>query len=149
MISIKDYLLAGAIIVLLTGIGISRWELYSVTKEFNEYKESQHDLIQKAKDEKQKLDKEKDDRATMSEAGFTGALAILNKRLQDAETVSGSGCMSVANSVGNNITMPEASTYTIGSTVRLAATNGICDINFYQKAMREHLQCQRLIELVK
>jgi hypothetical protein len=38
MSTLKDYLLVGAIIVLLTGIGISRWELYSVTKEFNDLK---------------------------------------------------------------------------------------------------------------
>jgi hypothetical protein len=138
----------------LAGLGFSHFKAFEygeahIQSKFDTYRGEQHDLIQKAENEKAKLDKEKDDRAAMSQAGFVGALDILNGKLQNAEAVSWRGCVPVASGSGTSETVPEAATYTLGTTIRLAATNGICSQDFYNKAMREHLQCQRLIDLVR
>jgi len=147
MISIKDYLLAGAIIVLLTGIGISRWELYSVTKEFNEYKESIHDQIQKNVAEKARIEKEQNDKYQLAEAGYSGALSVLNQRLRDLQNMPRDNTLQVAGCSSG--TVPGEATYTIGTQIRLATFKGTCDRDFYEAAMRDTLQCQRLIEFVK
>jgi len=147
MISIKDYLLAGAIIVLLTGIGISRWELYSVTKEFNEYKESINEQVQKNVAEKARIEKEQNDKYQLAEAGYSGALSVLNQRLRDLQNLPRDNPLQVAGCSSG--TVSGEATYTIGTTIRLATRKGTCESSFYADALRTTLQCQRLIEFVK
>ena len=141
MPNIKSILLGIILVLLITN--------YFSIHAFNQYKEDQHDLIQKAAIEKSRIEKEQNDKYKLAEDGYSGALSILNDRLRNAKIVSGSGCVPVASSGSSNGTVPEASTYSIGTTTTLATRKGTCESSFYADALKTTLQCQRLIDLVK
>ena len=149
ILSLKDYLFAGAIVILLTTVGISRWELYSARQDLTTLTENLHDQVQMAVNAKNVVIAEQTKKYEMAETGYSGALAILNDRLRKSKVMPRPECLPVAGSGGASSSMPAQTTDTAGTIISLAATAGICDFEFYKKAMTEHVQCQTLIDLLK
>jgi len=139
-----------AIIVLALWQGVAQWQLHSVKTDYREYKESINDQVQQAKNEKIRIEAEqraKLDKAKLDYSDSRQRLGDALKRLRDAEVVSGHSTMPMA---GNSASaVPGTSENTAGTIVKLATFRGTCDIDFYEKAMIQTLQCSRLIEFVK
>jgi hypothetical protein len=55
----------------------------------------------------------------------------------------------VAGSGNIDGSMSSSATYSIGTQIKLATFKGTCDRDFYEAAMRDTLQCSRLIEAVR
>jgi len=140
---IKTY----AIIVLLLWQGLAQYQLHSVTKEYADYKENINDQVQKAINEKARIEAEQNAKYTMAQTGYAGALDELNRRLRNAENLPRSTSVQVAGCSGS--TVSEASTDTTRTQVRLKAFKGTCDAEFYAEALRDNLQCQSLIDFIK
>lgn len=122
---------------------------FIVSHQFTNYKESVHDQVQQAKNEKQRIEAEQNKRYADAQTGYAGALDVLNKRLRNAETVPRAGCVQVADQGGAGGTVPEGARDTTGVEARLITYRGTCSIDFYADAMKDNLQCQSLIEYLR
>ena len=149
---VKPYLsmIAGAVVLAI--LAYSHLTAYRageahIQKQFDSYKENVHDQVQKALNEKAKIEAEQDARFTMAQTGYAGAIDEFNRRLQHAEAMSRNGSVRVAGSSCSS--MPSETGDSFRPVTALAAGGGICDSDFYAKAMREHVQCHYLLELVR
>lgn len=138
------------IIVLALWQGVAQWKLHSVRTDYRDYKESMHDQVQQAKNEKVRIEAEqqaKFDKATLDYADTRKRLSGALKRLRDAQIMSGHCAMPVAgNSAG---TMPRTAENPTGTVDPVEVAAGAGKITFYDAAMMDALQCSSLIYLVK
>jgi len=118
-----------------------------VSYQFTKYKENINAQTARNTAAKARTEAEQRDKADESEAGYLGALDVLNKRLRDAETVPRCRSVSVAGSGGAGGTVSGETTDTGDPQIALAAGRGVCSADFYAKAMREHVQCKALQQL--
>ncbi|MFA6904477.1 MAG: hypothetical protein WC236_15485, partial [Gallionellaceae bacterium] len=150
MIALKDYALGIIIVVLLTAFGMTKYELRNVKKSYSDYKESIDDQVQRALNEKSRTEAAQDakyDKEKLDHAADRQRLNIALKRLRDTEGVSGYCTMPLA---GNRTSgLSRKTEDTSGTVVKLATFGGTCDIDFYEKAMMQTLQCSRLIEFLR
>lgn len=144
---IRTYITIIAFTALAVAFGLSQWELHNVKQEYDEYKESIDDQVQKNEIKKHIVEAEQDAKFKLAETGYSAALGVLNDRLRDIPTVPRCSPVPVAGSGGG--AMPEASVYTEGTQVRLETFAGTCDRDFYEAALIDALQCSRLIEFVR
>jgi len=137
-------------LMLLTALSLllGAWGLI-VSHQFTKYKESVNDQVQLAKDEKNRIESEQNKRYETAQIGYSGALDELNKRLRNAQTVSRAGCVQVADQGGAGRTVPGGTRDTTGVEARLITYQGTCSIDFYADAMKDNLQCQKLLEYLK
>jgi len=147
---LRSYLMAGLIIVLLTTIGISRWELHSVTKEYSEYKANINEQVEKAKNEKIRIEAEQDAKAKQANEAYQRDLDRLNDaldRMRSTRTVSRETTLRV-DGVSTS-SMPKTSTDSTGTIEGVEIEARVRQSAFYREALKDTLQCSRLIEFVK
>jgi hypothetical protein len=147
--NLKIYLCLATVISLLTVSGLSRWETYSIKKEFAEYKENINDQVQKAKIEKARIDAEQRAKHDKEVADLDADRDRLNRilnGLRKPKIVQGNSGVPVAASCSGGVSGQAGSAET--TQVRLTTYKGTCDIEFYSDAMMDNLQCARLIEFV-
>lgn len=149
---IKPYLNLIGGVLLATAIAYSHFKAYEAGKarvqvKFDLYKENIHAQKERNAIEKARVEAEQNARYAMAQTGYGGALDELNRRLRDAEALSGRSCVLVAGSGGNAV--PGKAEDPAHPVTALAVGRGICDSDFYAKAMREHVQCKYLLELVR
>lgn len=113
--------------------------------------EVNNDEIQKAVNEKNRIEAEQNERYKQAQIGYAGALSILNVRLnrmrniQDLPRREG---MQVADTNCASGAVPNTTKDTTGPVTKLATFKGTCNSDFYEAAMRQTLQCQTLIDLL-
>jgi len=147
---LRSYLMAGLIIVLLTTIGISRWELYSISKEYSEYKANINEQVEKAKNEKIRIEAEQDAKAKQANEAYQRDLDRLNDaldRMRSTRTVSRETTLRV-DGVSTS-SMPKTSTDSTGTIEGVEIEARVRQSAFYREALKDTLQCSRLIEFVK
>ncbi len=147
---LRTYLMAGLIIVLLTTIGISRWELYSISKEYSEYKDSINDQVQKAKNEKIRIEAEQDAKAKQANEAYQRDLDRLNDaldRMRKSAYLPRNEALRVAGD--STSSMPKTPTDSTGLIEGVEIEARVRQSAFYREALKDTLQCSRLIEFVK
>jgi len=134
---------------LLASAGYKGYRLGEERKqvEFDAYKENIHDQMQRAEKAKAKQEAEQRAKADMSQDGYLGALSVISNRLRIAEAVPRNPSVCVAGSGTSGV--PREAADTTHTLTALAVGGGVCDSDFYARAMREHVQCHYLLELVK
>lgn len=144
---IKTYFYGAMWILLVCLLGYSHYKAYKA----GEYhiKEINHDAIQQAKNEKERIEKEHSERYEMARIGYSGAIRILNDRMRNLETLPRGKDVCMASSNSPEGTMPRSPEDTPRTITRLATFEGACDSAFYDAAMKQTLQCQALIDLLK
>lgn len=114
------------------------------------YKESINDQIQKAKNDKARIEAEQAARAYKAALGYSDTRKRLSdalKRVRDAEIMSGHGTMSVAGDSPSGV--PRTPADSTGTTNPVEVTARAGEATFYENAMMDTLQCSALIELVR
>jgi hypothetical protein len=151
-LNIRLYVEIAVIAALLSVVGVSRWELHSVTTEFADYKGNINDQRKQA-EIKVAATKAKNDMATeqarVNNLRLSGDLAVALKRLRDIQSLSGHSSLSVAGRVGSIV--PTAKDNPSGvDPERITIGTGVLTVDeFYDKAMNEHLTCKLLIEFLR
>lgn len=147
---IKNYVCGAIVVSLLTFSAITKWQLYSITKEYSSYKENINDQLQKAINEKKRIEAEQSAKLAKAKLDYSNARRDLDSildRLRNGEIVPRDESLPLAGSSADS--MPGQTTDTRITQVRLKTYKGTCDIDFYSDAMRDNLQCSQLIEFVK
>ena len=147
---IKNYAFGIVLVVLITILGMTKWQLNSVTKEFTEYKENINDQISKAEIEKARIEaaqKAKYDSAKSDYDTDRDRLADIIRRLRESGTVPRNETLRVAGDSPS--TLPRKAEDTAGAIESAALTARARCPSFYSEAMMDALQCSRLIEFVK
>lgn len=148
---LRIYVCGAVIVALLAAVGLSRWELHSVTKEFANYKESINEQVAAAKIEAARIAKIQDDKYQRARADYADSVrnldSILN-RLRSGQIVSRDSGMQMAGSSSGAV--PAEAGYPTRIDTTVTARERACQgTQFYSDALRDTLQCQRLIELVR
>lgn len=144
---LKPYLsmiLGGILLAAFAFMGI---KLYWVQHQFNSYKENINEQLRKNELEKARIEAEHLDKYKVAQTGYTGAIDELTRRLRAAEIMSRNSRVRMAGNGGDSV--PNETGDSFRPTTALAVGGGICDSDFYAKAIREHVQCHYLLELVK
>lgn len=138
------------IIVLALWQGIAQWQLHSVKTDYQEYKDSINDQVQKAKNEKIRIEseqREKLDKAKLDYSDSSSKLAAALKRLRDAEIMPGNCSMPMAGNSASSVSRRPEDTTGIINTAEITARIGSFN-EFYEMSMRDTLQCSKLIEFI-
>ena len=121
-----------------------------VQAKFDSYKGNINDQVEKAKADAAKIKLEQDAKYSKAQSDYAADRAklvtILNG-LRKSQAVPRDGSLPVAG--GSSGSMPAETADTGGTNVPLATFQGTCDADFYAAAMKDVLQCERLIEFVK
>lgn len=147
---IKTYACGAIIVALLTFSAITKWQLFTVTNEYSSYKENINDQLQKAINEKKRIEAEQNEIFIKAQRDYSTArrdLDFILDRLRNGEIVPRDESLSVAGCSSDS--MPKGEGDTTGANTRLKAYTGTCDINFYADALIDNLQCQALIDYLK
>ena len=147
--NIKTYACAVVIIVLLTITGMTKWQLSSVQSEYKDYKDSINDQLQKAKIEKARIEAEQKAKYDRGSADYAADVDRLNRildGLRKPKVVSGNETLRVAGSSAGSL--PREAEDTARTLKDFATTARVGCPTFYSEAMRDILQCSRLIEFV-
>jgi hypothetical protein len=146
--NIKIYLCLATVISLLTVAGLSRWETYSVKKDFAEYKENINDQVQKAKTEKARIEAEQRARHDKEVADLAADRDRLNRiliGLRKPKDLPRDSSVPVAGSGSSGLPRTPEDTSRSINTITIEARTGSFT---YENAMMDILQCSRLIEFV-
>jgi hypothetical protein len=146
----KEYIFSLVIVILLTLIGISRFELNQVKTEYSEYKGTINDQLQAAINEKKRVEAEQNAKLAKAKLDYSNSRSDLDSildRLRNGEIVSRDEALQVAGCSGDSVS--GNSTYSIRTQIKLKTYSGTCDINFYSDALKDNLQCEKLIEFVQ
>jgi hypothetical protein len=149
MPDIKAYTCAIIIICLLIIAGIIGWKLHSVETEYETYKDSINDQVQKAKIEKARIEaeqKSKYDRESADYAADIGRLSRILNGLQKSGAMPREAGVRVAGSSPDSL--PGKTEDTARTLKDFATTARVGCPAFYSEAMRDTLQCSRLIQFV-
>jgi hypothetical protein len=117
--------------------------------QFSNYKESTNAQIIRNQAAKAATEAEQNRRYADAQAGYDGALAILNERLRNIKTVPRCSGVQVARQSGVAGTMPGETTDTAITYTPLATRKGACESSFYWDALADIAQCRELIKLCK
>jgi hypothetical protein len=147
---IKAYTYSIIIICLLIITCIIGWKLHSVETEYETYKDSINDQVQKAEIEKARIEAEQKSKYDRESADYAADIDRLNRILNGLQK---SGAMPretgvrVAGSSPNSLPRKAEDT---DRTLKDFATTARTECpTFYSEAMRDALQCSHLIEFVK
>ena len=146
----QAYICAAIIICLLTVTGMAKWQLHSVETEYKTYKDSINDQVQKAKIEKARIEAEqqaKYDQESADYAADIDRLSHILDGLRKPKVVSGNETLRVAGSSAGSL--PREAEDTARTLKDFATTARVGCPAFYSEAMRDALQCSRLIQFVK
>jgi len=146
---IKTYAGAALIIVLMTLLGTTKIQLDSVTKEYKTYKDSINDQLQKAKIEKARIEAEQAAKEKSANEAYQRDLDRLNRilnGLQKPKAVPGNEALPVAGDSPGSVSRKAEDTAGITQTSQVEAC--VKRSPFFSEAMRDTLQCSRLIEFV-
>lgn len=147
---IKAYASGAIIIALLTAFGLTKLQLYYLTSEYKEYKESINAQLQTAINEKVRIESEQTAKLDKARRDYSSARRDLDSilgRLRNGEIMSRDEALQVA---GNSpYSLSSTAGGAGGTQVKLKTYNGTCDIEFYSDAMKDNLQCQSIIEFIK
>lgn len=147
---LKSYVDMAVIIALITALGLTKWQLNSVTKEYSSYKESINAQLQTAINEKIRIESEQTAKLDKARRDYSSArrdLDFILDRLRNGEIVSRNEALQVA---GNSpYSLSSTAGGAGGTQVKLKTYAGTCDIEFYSDAMKDNLQCQSIIEFIK
>ena len=151
---IKTYANIILAVITLAGIGFTHFKAYEygearIQEKMDKQRENLNDQIQQAINAKNAVIAEHDNKYQLAENGYNGAINVLNQRLSELKTLPRNTGLCMAGSVGNFGTVFASSKDTPRTVTTLASGEGICDVEFYSKAMTEHVQCQHLIDLFK
>ena len=154
MDQIKAYANIIAAVIALCGLGFTHFKAYEygedhIQKKMDKMEANLHEQKQQAKDDKIRIEAEQHARYDTAQTGYNGALSVLNDRLRTAETVPGCGGVQMASGGSGNGPVPGETSDTAGAYIRLATYQGTCLKAFYDDAMKQTLQCQGLIKIVK
>jgi len=146
---IKTYACGVVIVVLLTITGMTKWQLHSVETEYKEYKDSINDQLSKAKIEKARIEAEQKSKYDREIADYAADVDRLNRILNGLQK---SGAMSRETSVrvagSSPDSLPRKAEDTDRTLKDFATTARVGCTAFYSEAMRDVLQCSRLIQFV-
>lgn len=146
---IRTYVIAGLTLGLLATAGYYRYELVKVRGEYAAYKANITEQVLNAKIAKELKEKEQERKYEKAKRDYAGAVNQLDDalaRLRVLEDLSGNAGLQVAGRGGSSV--PSISANTGGVSVRLTTFQGTCSAEFYAAAMRDNLQCERLIEFL-
>jgi len=147
---IKNYvlsLIAGALII---GFAYTKWELYSVTKEYHEYRANIEEQVRIAKEKAAKIKLEQDAKYEQAQKDYAASARDLDAalaRLRDIKAMSGNSGLRMAGRSTSGMSAETADSRRIAPAITIEA--GVRQTAFYAEAMKDTLQCQRLIEFVK
>jgi hypothetical protein len=147
---IKTYACGVVIVVLLTITGIIGWQLHSAKTEYETYKDSINDQVQKAKIEKARIEAEQKAKYDRGVADYASDIDRLNRilnGLRKSGAVPREAGVRVAGSSPDSL--PREAEDTARTLKDFATTARTECPTFYSEAMRDALQCSRLIEFVK
>jgi hypothetical protein len=147
---IKTYAAGAIIIALLTAFGLTKLQLYYLTSEYKEYKESINAQLQTAINEKVRIESEQAAKLDKARRDYSTArrdLDFILDRLRNGEIVSRDEALQVAGNSPYSLSSTAGSAR--GTQIKLKTYNGTCDIEFYSDAMNDNLQCQALIEFIR
>jgi hypothetical protein len=147
---IKTYAAGAIIIALLTAFGLTKLQLYYLTSEYKEYKESINAQLQTAINEKVRIESEQAAKLDKARRDYSTARRDLDSildRLRNGEIVSRDEALQVAGNSPYSLSSTAGSAR--GTQVKLKTYAGTCDIEFYSDAMKDNLQCQSIIEFIK
>lgn len=147
ILTIKDYLSLLIIFILLVLLAISRFEVNSARNDLSNLKDNLNAQHEFAAKEKIRIDAEHQKEFADAQNGWPDALAVLNDRLRKSEIMSGKCSMPVASSSSSNGSMPRTEENTTG-TINPIETSARTGQTFYEAAMRDTLQCSKLIKFV-
>jgi len=152
---IKPYVTYAGLIIIAGVLTYSHMQAYqageaSIQAKFDSYKDNINDQVQKAKDEKLRIEAEQNAKYDAARADYLDA----NRKLRDAldrlrkpQIVPRDGSMPVAGSSSNNL--PGSSENTSGTNSTTSLATGACqNTEFYKLALMDTLQCSQLIELI-
>ena len=146
---IKTYACATVIVVLLTAFGMTKWQLHSVEKEYKTYKESINDQLQKAKIEKARIEAEQKAKHDREIADYAADLDRLNRilaGLRKSSVVSGNEALRVAGDSSGSMSREAESDSGLAKASEVEAC--VRRSTFFSEALKDTLQCSRLIEFV-
>jgi hypothetical protein len=147
---IQAYSCAIIIICLLTITGIIGWQLHSAETEYKTYKDSINDQVQKAEIEKARIEAEQKAKYDRGVANYAADIDRLNRilnGLQKSGAVPREAGVRVAGSSPDSL--PRKAEDTDRTLKDFATTARVGCPAFYSEAMRDALQCSRLIEFMK
>ena len=140
---------------LMLGLGLTHWKAYSHGKEvvqakFDTYKGNINDQVQKANAKATAIKAEQDakyDKAKLDYADVSRDLDAALKRLRKPPSVPRNESLPVAGCSGDTVSTEAGNTERIAPAVEITA--GACEgSEFWENALRDTLQCSRLIEFV-
>jgi hypothetical protein len=146
--NIKIYLCLATVISLLTVAGLSRWETYSVKKDFAEYKENINDQVQKAKIEKARIESEqraKHDKEVADLAADRDRLKRILVGLRKSKDLPRDSSLPLAGGSAGGVSRTPESAERFTATSTPATRIGFT----YEDAMMDTLQCSRLQSFLK
>lgn len=149
---IKPYLNLFAGVVILAILCFTHFKAYQIgedhiQKKFDTYRSNINDEISKNEIEKARIEAEHVSKYNMAQTGYAGALDELNRRLRDIKTLPRGEGVPMAGC--GSSTMSNTSESTTGTQVKLTTFKGTCSREFYEAAMSQTLQCEKLIEFIK
>ena len=147
---IKAYICAATVMCFLTVAGITKWQLHSVETEYKEYKDSINDQLSKAEIKKERIEAEQSAKEKSTSEAYQRDIDRLNDaldRVRKPKTVSRESGMQVAGSSTDSL--PREAEDTARTIKDFATAARVGCTAFYSEAMRDALQCSRLIEFVK
>ena len=138
-------------ILLLLFFAYQRYEVYSITKDFNEYKENNNAQVERARIEKSRTEAEQNakyESAISNNVVIASRLDAALKRLRESENMSRDGGLQVAGCCKGS--MPRQTENPTGAVEAARIGTGIYTPDeFYEHAMKDVSQCKQLIEFVK
>ena len=146
----QAYICAAIIICLLTVTGMTKWQLHSVETEYKTYKDSINDQVQKAEIKKARIEAEQAAKEKSTSDAYQRDIDRLNDaldRVRKLKVVSRESGVQVAGSSPSSL--PREAEDTARTLKDFATTARVGCTAFYSEAMRDALQCSRLIEFVK
>jgi hypothetical protein len=141
-------------LIALAGIGFTHFKAFEygeahIQAKMDKQKENLDAQIQQVINAKNAVIAEQAEKYRLAETGYSGALDVLNQRLSELKTVPRNTSLCVAGSGSDSSSMPAKTANPAGAVIALKSFAGTCDAEFYAAALRDNLQCQALIDLVK
>ena len=153
---IKPYLSAAAGVLLLAALGYTHAKAYTsgeanIQAKFDTYKEHINEQVSKATIEAARIAKMQDDKYQRARADYADSardLAGVLNRLRDGTFVLRDGTVQIPECSGG--TVPSEAGDPCGIDTTVTARERACQgSQFYADALRDTLQCSKLIDLVK
>jgi len=152
---IKPYVTYAGLIIIAGVLTYSHMQAYqageaSIQAKFDSYRDNIHDQLQKAKDEKLRIEAEQNAKLDKARRDYLDAARKLDdyfaglRKLSDLQR--NSGLLVAGSSAG---AMSGEATYPSGTRERPQIETGACQgTEFYKLALMDTLQCSQLIELI-